>query len=286
MFIFGVLLAFIMTFAKVLDTLLNKKIMVDIDPKLHSLYRIIFVSPILLFAALLNWQLSYEAIILITIYSVFEAFNILFHQMSLSKVEPELVDLISKSKILTVLIFGVAFSLEKIELHSVIGSILFVAGIILMMDLNFRKKNEIKNNKIRLLGIFFQIVSVLCRTAKPFILKHILLNQYASNETVVFLSMPISFITIYLLFRPKIDFNQIKTKIKPYILQSILVAISMILMGYALLFSNVLTVSIIESFSVIILAVLSMIASKKLLKTNKLIGCVIGVIGIIIVIMN
>ena len=281
MYIIGIILAIVMTLSKVIDTLINKKIVDRNDPIMHSMNRIIIVSPLLFFAALSDWYISSDAYLLLFLFALFECFNIVFHQSSLKYLRPYTADVISKSKVITVLIIAIALGITTPNIYTIGGSIVFFVGLILLID---RKNNsEGKEVKSEKLGIMLQTFSVLCRSAKPFILKYILLNELASNETIVFLSMPISLIILLVMFRRKPSIN--RENIKIYSIQSLFVAVSMILVGYAVLNSSEIAVSIIESFSVSILFITSWIIEKERQPLIKIAGVAISLIGMIILVV-
>lgn len=285
MYIYGLILGCIIVVLKVMDIFLNKKVMLNVKPKNHTMYRIIFVMPFLLVAAIINWELKEEAYGLLLLYSIAEAFNILFYQWSLSKLEPEVSELIAQSKIIMVLLVGIGMGLEQPTMLQIIGAILFIFGVILILELRIKKVWAISNcNKDMLLGILFQTISVVCRVIKPYVLKELMVQNLASNETVVFLSMPISLVVIYVIFKPKLDVKEINFKI--YSIQALITGISMILAGYAVLYAGVLTITVTETFVVILLALINWLVYKSKLTVMKSWGLFIGVIGIMLVIIK
>jgi len=279
MYLVGVGLAFLLTLTKVIDTLLNKKIVISGDPIKHSMNRIIIVMPILLVFALGNWHLEREAWWWILFYSLFECFNILFHQSSLKYLKAYTADVISKSKVIMVLIISIGLGVSSFNWYVVIGTFIFFFGLILILD-RFKSLEEKKSN---FLGIVLQTLSVMCRSAKPFIIKMILMDQLASNEVVVFLSMPISLVIIWFVFRRKPSIN--KENFKLYIYQGFFVAASMLLMGYAVLYSSEITVSVIEAFSGGLLFIHSVVFLKEKSNIKRTVGVILSILGLILIVV-
>lgn len=278
MFLVGILLATIMMFSKVFDTLLNKKFVDNYDPIQHSINRIVIVIPILLIASLPNWMITSQALWMLLLYSLFDATNILFHQSSLKYLNPHTADALSKSKVVMVLIFSIALGISKINLPTIIGVLVFFTGLVFVVD--YSKKGSEETKKSSILGIFLQVLSVFSRSVKPFIIKEVLVNNLASNETMVFLSMPIALILLMAIFRKKPSIN--RNNIKLYTIQGVFVALSMILMGYAVLYSNAVAVAVIESFSIIVLILISFILYKKKQSPKVILGVLLATIGAII----
>lgn len=278
MFLVGILLATIMMISKVFDTLLNKKFVDNYDPIQHSINRIVIVIPILLIASLPNWMITSQALWMLLLYSLFDATNILFHQSSLKYLKPHTADAISKSKVVMVLIFSIALGISKINIQTIVGVLVFFTGLVLVVD--YSKKGSETTKKSSILGIFLQVLSVFSRSVKPFIIKEVLVNNLASNETMVFLSMPIALIMLMAIFRKRPSIN--RNNIKLYTIQGVFVALSMILMGYAVLYSNAVAVAVIESFSIIVLILISFILYKKKQSPKVILGVMLATIGAII----
>lgn len=280
MYTLGIVLAFIMTLSKVIDTIINKRIVETSDPVKHSMNRIIIVMPILMIFALSNWYISSKAILLIVLFGLVECFNIVFHQASLKYLKTYTADIISKSKVILVLVIAIGLGISDLNLFIIGGTFIFFFGVILIIDF----ANNLEEKRSNLLGIILQTLSVICRSAKPFIIKSILVDQLASNEVVVFLSMPISFIILWIVFRKKPSIN--KQNIKIYLYQAFFVATSMLLMGYAVYHSSEITVSIIEAFSGAILLLYSIFILKEKSTIKRFIGMTLTIIGLIVIVIT
>lgn len=276
MFYIGILFAFLVALLKAIDTLMNKSVMKEIHPLHHALYRILFVTPILFIAALFNWQIQHHVIWFLLGYGALEAVNILAHQMAVKNSNPLHIEMISKSKVILALIISFVLVIDELSLWKTVGIIIFVIGTILTINFHNEKDGE-KTGRV---GIVLEMISVLARTFKPFILKYCVTNGYISSEMLAFLSMPIAFIILLTIFRPKLNFKEVS--VKKYFLQALVVALSMLASGWAISMSNTVIVNAIESFSVFFIMIISFIIFKKKYTILSIIGLILSTIGIII----
>lgn len=274
----GVLLAVLCALSKAIDTLINKSVMRDVSAANHTLYRIIFVTPILLVAALFNWQLKAESIIFILIYGLLEAVNIFSHQLAVKRSNPLHIEMISKSKVIFTLIISFVLVIDTLSFWKTVGIIVFMTGAVL--TINFQNKND---DTTDLAGIALELVSVLARTFKPFILKSCIQKALISNETMAFLSMIVAFIALFAVLRPKLDFHEIS--LKKYSLQAVVVALGMLLSGWAITGANIVVVNAIESTTVIFIMIISYTLYKKKYTALSIIGSLISVAGIVLAIV-
>ncbi len=274
----GVLLAVLCALSKAIDTLINKSVMRDISATNHTLYRIIFVTPILLVAALFNWQLKAESIVYILIYGLLEAVNIFAHQLAVKKSNPLHIEMISKSKVVFTLIISFVLVIDTLSFWSTLGIVVFMAGTVL--TINFQNKNDDTTN---IKGISLELVSVLARTFKPFILKSCIQKELISNETMAFVSMIIAFGALFAVFRPKLDFKEIS--VKKYSAQALVVALGMLLSGWAIMGANIVVVNAIESTTVIFIMAITFVLYKKKYSILSIIGSLISVAGIVLAIV-
>lgn len=274
----GVLLAVLCALSKAIDTLINKSVMRNVSAANHTLYRIIFVTPILLVAALFNWQLKAESIIFILIYGLLEAVNIFSHQLAVKRSNPLHIEMISKSKVIFTLIISFVLVIDTLSFWKTVGIIVFMTGAVL--TINFQNKND---DTTDLAGIALELVSVLARTFKPFILKSCIQKALISNETMAFLSMIVAFIALFAVLRPKLDFHEIS--LKKYSLQAVVVALGMLLSGWAITGANIVVVNAIESTTVIFIMIISYTLYKKKYTALSIIGSLISVAGIVLAIV-
>ena len=100
---------------------------------------------------------------------------------------------------------------------------------------------------------------------------------------MAFLSMPIAFVVLLIIFRPKLNFREIS--VKKYSLQALVVALSMLASGWAISMSNTVIVNAIESFSVFFIMLISYVLYKKKYKVLSIIGLVLSTIGIVLAIV-
>ncbi len=274
----GVLLAVLCAVSKAIDTLINKSVMRNIPAVQHTLYRIIFVTPILLVAALFNWKLELGGIIYILIYGLLEAVNIFAHQLAVKKSNPLHIEMISKSKVVLTLIVSFVLVIDTLSFWSTLGIVVFMAGTVL--TINFQNKNDDTTN---IKGISLELLSVLVRTFKPFLLKSCIQKGFISNETMAFASMIIAFAVLFAVFRPKLDFKEIS--VKKYSLQALVVALGMLFSGWAIMGSNIVVVNAIESTTVIFVMAITFILYKKKYSVLSIIGSLISVAGIVLAIV-
>lgn len=278
-FYLGIGFAFLVAFLKAIDTLMNKSVMKDIQPLHHALYRILFVTPILFIVSIFHWQIRIEVIWFLLGYGALEAVNILTHQIAVKKSNPLHIEMISKSKVILTLIVSFVLMIDELSLWKTIGIIIFVIGTILTINFHTERDGE-RTGKI---GIILEMISVLARTFKPFILKYCIVNGYISSEMMAFLSMPIAFVVLLIIFRPKLNFREIS--VKKYSLQALVVALSMLASGWAISMSNTVIVNAIESFSVFFIMLISYVLYKKKYKVLSIIGLVLSTIGIVLAIV-
>ncbi len=279
--ILGILFGIAVALLKAFDTLMNKKVMKDISPVHHSLYRILFVTPILLVAALFNWKLDLQkAVWVLLMYGGLEAFNILFHQMAIQKANVVHIELLSKSKIILALIVSFVLGIDALSGPAIAGIAIFTAGTVLVINFNIQRQQGAKTGN---LGLVLEFLSVMCRVLKPFLVKQLLRSGSLSSETLAFISMPIAFVVLLGCYRPKLDFRQIN--VKDYGLQAIIVAASMIISGYAVQYANIVIVSALENISVFVVILFSVLVYKKKYSPIVILGFVLSVAGLVLSIL-
>lgn len=277
LYILGIVLGIFIAITKGIDTSINKSLMGTTSAIEHSLFRIIFVTPVLFIAALLHWQISAASIWWLLIYGLLEAVNILAHQLAIKSLNSVHAEILSKSKSLTTYILSLILVVESVSVKGVMGIVIFTAGLLVAID--FKELDRKKFSSFK--GYVFEIVSVLTRTAKPFILYKLLSEGSISNEVLAFLSMPISFVFIWIVFRPKLCFKSIN--IKDYVGQAVIVGLSMIASGYAILYAGAVVTSMLENLSIFVVCFISCLLSKRKTGYKVWIGATLAIIGVVLV---
>lgn len=277
LFTIGILLGIATATLKGIDTIMNKAIMGNVAAINHSLYRILFVMPVLLAAALFHWHFERVAIIWLLIYGLLEAVNILFHQIAIKNVSSVHVELLSKSKSLMTYIVSLILVTESISIHGIFGMIIFTYAVYLTIDFSLLKDFSKDNKK----GFFSELCSVLARTMKPFILYKLVSSGSISNEVLAMISMPIAFVLIWIIFRPKLSLREIS--VKKYLVQAVVVGISMITSGYAILYAGALLTSMTENFSILVVGGLSYMIYKQRIDKKIWIATLLAIGGIILI---
>lgn len=275
--IVGILFAIGACVLSSIDTLINKDIMSNNSSKVHSILRILFVMPVLLIAALFDWHITPNAILWLCVYGVLEAINIFFHQTAIKVSNPLHIDLISKSKVLLVLIISFVLGIDSLSLLSSIFIVVFVIGTVL--TINFQTEAETEE-KTGFLGIVFEIISVLARCFKPFILKYTITNDLISSSTLAFLSMPIALIILLIMFRPSINFKEINYK--KYILQAVVVGVGMLFGVWSVEYGNAVISNTIAACTVVIIMLYELIFNHKKYKPLSYVGVTVALASIIL----
>lgn len=272
----GLLFALLCAITKAIDTLINKSVMENQSAVQHSLLRIVFVTPVLLIAAVLNWKLEAGVWWYLLLYGLLEAVNIYCHQLAVKKSEPLHIEIISKSKVIFVLIVSFLLGIDRLSWQSTLGIAVFMAGTVLTINFQNRQSRD----HTGWAGIVLETVSVLARTFKPFVLKVCVQKSLISNETMAFLSMFIAFGVLYAAFRPKLDFKAIS--VKKYTGQAIVVGLGMLLSGWAVIYANTVIVNAIESTTVFFVMAFSGLVLRKKYNLLTVVGSLIAVAGIVL----
>lgn len=275
MAVLGLLFALLDSLSKAIDTLINKKIMRTRSAEEHVVLRIMFVIPIFFIASLFNWRFEAGCIGFLLLYGALEAVNIFCHQLAVKSSNAVHVEMIAKSKVLLAMIVSFVLVIDTLSVGGVIGIVVFVAGAVL--TINFQNKND---DRTGAKGIFFEIVSVIARTFKPFILKTCVKRGLISNETMLFFSMVVALVLLFAVLRPRIDLKTVP--VKAYTAQAAMVAAGMILSGWAVIYANIVIVNAIESMSVFFVMLISAVLYKKKYTALSAIGCALSVLGIVI----
>lgn len=275
----GITFAVLCALSKAIDTLINKDVMRNVSATNHSLYRIIFVTPVLLVAALFNWRLTAESVPYILIYGILEAINIFAHQLAVKKSDSLHVEIISKSKVIFTLIISFVLMIDTLSLGSTVGIAVFMIGTV--MTINFQNKGVADKTDWR--GVILEIISVLARTFKPFMLKSCIQKGLISNETMAFVSMIIAFAVLIAVFRPRLDIKEIS--VKKYSFQAVIVGLGMLLSGWAITYANIVVVNAIESTTVIFVMAVSYLLYKKKYSLLTILGSLLSVVGIVLAIV-
>ena len=275
MAVLGLLFALLDSLSKAIDTLINKKIMRTRSAEEHAVLRIMFVIPIFFIASLFNWRFEAGCIGFLLLYGALEAVNIFCHQLAVKSSNAVHVEMIAKSKVLLAMIVSFVLVIDTLSVGGVIGIVVFVAGAVL--TINFQNKND---DRTGAKGIFFEIVSVIARTFKPFILKTCVKRGLISNETMLFFSMVVALVLLFAVLRPRIDLKTVP--VKAYTAQAAMVAAGMILSGWAVIYANIVIVNAIESMSVFFVMLISAVLYKKKYTALSAIGCALSVLGIVI----
>ena len=275
----GILFAVLCALSKAIDTLLNKSVMRNVSAANHAIYRIVFVTPVLLIAACLNWQLEVACLPYVLLYGVLESINIFSHQLAVKRSNPLHIEIISKSKIIFTLILSFVLMIDQLSFWSTIGISVFMVGTAL--TINFQRKGEDERTDMR--GVGLEIVSVLARTFKPFILKSCTQKGLTSSETMAFLSMIVAFLVLLAVFRPRLDYKEIS--VPKYAAQAIIVGLGMLLSGWAITRANIVVVNAIESTTIVFIMAISYVLYKKKYSLLTIIGSIIAVAGITLAIV-
>ena len=274
----GILLGLIIALLKAMDSIMNKSIMDNISPIHHSIYRIIFVSPILLIAALANWHIQLDKVWhLVLQYGVIEAVNILFHQKAIKVGNLVFIELLSRSKTIFALVLSFVLVIDTPSTLAVVGIIVFTIATYFTVTKRVEAKTGEKTSHISLL---YEMISVLSRVVKPFLIKGILTAELISSETIAFLSMPIALVCLMVVYRPKLNFKEINCK--KYSLQALVVAAGMLIGVYAVKFANIVTVSAVENFSVFFVILFAVIVQKRKYPLTVFIGLGLAICGLIL----
>jgi len=271
----GLIFAVLCALSKAVDTFINKDVMRNQSATNHVFYRIIFVTPILFIASLFNWDFNVKVIWYLLLFGLLEAINIFCHQTAIKKSNSLHIELVSKSKVIFALIVSFVLAIDKLSFWKIIGIAVFMIGAV--MSINFQNKNDDKTTP---LGLGLEIISVLARTFKPFILKTCIQKSLVSNETMSFLSMIVAFVILFACFRPKLDFKGVS--FKKYTGQALVVGAGMLLSGWAVIFANTVIVNAIESTSVIFIMFLGFFITKKKYSFITILGSIISIIGIVL----
>lgn len=259
LFYIGILLGLLTAILQGVDTYLNKDLMNNVTAYEHSAYRIIFVIPYFIIAALLNWNFNIDAIPYLLIFGLIESLNIVFHQLSIKSLNPVHNEMLSKSNVIFVYIFSIILVEESIKTSGIISIVLFALGMLMTIDFSNIKHMGLK-------GDIFELLSVILRAIKPFILREILLSGNISNEVLNLMSMIIAVIVILITFRPKLDFKGINIKL--YSIQSLIVGSNMLALGYSVLYAGPILSSMLNSLSMFFVMILMYLFKHK--KTNAL----------------
>ena len=275
----GIVFAILCAVTKAIDTLINKNVMQNQSAINHSFFRIIFVAPVLFIASLFHWHFEAGVWWYLIIYGVLEAINIVCHQQAVKKSNPLHIEIISKSKVLFAIIVSFVLMIDRLTLWSTLGIIVFVTGTVLAI--NVQNKND--EEKTTATGVILELISVLARTFKPFLLKICLQKSLISNETMAFLSMVVAFVVLFVLVRPKLSFKEIS--VPKYFAQACIVGIGMLLSGWAIMNANTIIVNAIESTTVIFIMIISYFLYKKKYPLLSILGSIISIIGIVLAIV-
>ena len=274
----GILLGLIIALLKAMDSIMNKSIMEATSPIHHSIYRILFVSPILLVAALFNWQIQLDKVWhFVVLYGVIEAVNILFHQKAIKAGNLVFIELLSRSKTIFALILSFVLVIDTPSALAVGGIIVFTIATYFTVTKKVEGKTGEKTSHMSLL---YEMISVLARVVKPFLIKGILTAELISSETIAFLSMPIALVCLLAVYRPKLDFKKINCK--KYALQALVVAAGMLIGVYAVKYANIVTVSAVENFSVFYVILFAVLVQKRKYPLTVFIGLGLAICGLIL----
>lgn len=274
----GILLGLIIALLKAMDSIMNKSIMENMSPIHHSIYRIIFVSPILLIAALANWHIQLDKVWhLVLLYGVIEAVNILFHQKAIKAGNLVFIELLSRSKTIFALILSFVLVIDTPSPWAVAGIVVFTIATYFTVTKRVEGKTGEKSTPLSLL---YEMISVLARVVKPFLIKGILTAELISSETIAFLSMPIALVCLMVVYRPKLNFKEINCK--KYSLQALVVAAGMLVGVYAVKYANIVTVSAVENFSIFFVILFAVIVQKRKYPLTVFIGLGLAICGLIL----
>ena len=274
----GILFAVLCALSKAIDTLLNKSVMRSVSAANHAIYRIVFVTPVLLIAALFNWRLEVACLPYVLLYGILESINIFSHQLAVKRSNPLHIEIVSKSKIIFTLILSFVLMIDQLSFWSTIGIAVFMIGTVL--TINFQRKGEERTD---MRGVGLEIISVLARTFKPFILKSCIQKGLTSSETMAFLSMIVAFFVLLAVFRPRLDYKEIS--VPKYAAQAIIVGLGMLLSGWAITQANIVVVNAIESTTIVFIMAISYLLYKKKYSLLTIIGSLVSVVGIVLAIV-
>lgn len=274
---YGIGLGIIVAILKAVDTLFSKSLAIDKSTQNHAFYCIVFTIPFLMCMALFNWNLKMTSFYLVVVYGLLEAVNIYCHQKAIKLLNPIHTELLSKSKTLMIYIVSIILLVESVTVEGIVAIILFMVGIFVSIDFSLMDYRKFSNIK----GYIFEIISVVMRTIKPFVLRRILITGEISNEVLVLLSMIIAGGLIFIFFRP--EFNLKKNDIKNYLLRAGIDSVAMVLSGYAVLYAGALLTSMLENLSIFLVAIMSYFVYKKKVSLKIWIGIIFVTTSLILI---
>lgn len=277
--IWGIIFAIIWVILSIFDNFINKKLIDKQNAMTHTFLRCLSVIPFLFLFSLRNWVFKKEAIIYLLIYTVLECINILCRQIAVKKCNVVYVEALSKTKIIFGLLVSYLFAVDILTTKQFIIMIIFVFGLIMMLD--FKKMKE--NKGLTLSGLLLELTSNLFKAFKPFVMKAAVTKGYISNETLGVFSMIIIVVFLAIVFRPKIDLKTLP--IKKYSLIGIICGVSMFVSSYAYLWANTNIVNAIGSTTVVIMMISSYIFENKKYSISSIIGSIICMLSIILLVL-
>lgn len=278
----GLCIAFIVPAISAIVVFMNKKLTKRIGLAEHSICQIIFRIPFLLIASIATWKYTNELIPYVLIFGALEAIDIMVYLWSLKRLDATLFELLGMSNILIALFFGAVVGLEIIEDKVITGSIIFMSAILLAMNINIKDLKEIKNSK-EFMAMLLRLGQVTVKTYKMFLIKDLIIKGIASNEVIILFSSIVQLSILMIIFRPKINLKE--TNYWNFTMQGILVMVSTVATGYAMITIGVVTLNVIKTSSTLMLILIYALIDKKLPTIRKSAGVVLGTVGLIITIL-
>lgn len=263
----------------------------DIAINKYNMYKILFGTALgsfllqIVYGFIIGFEITSKSLILVLLYGICMLFGYMFYVLSLKKLPVGLTGLIESGSLFAFLFIDSMIGYFKITPYFIFLFAIFIFSIYLFSSDSLKFKDEIKNKKIQLAGIFILLISMLFYGVEPYLIKtasNMGANEVAINIGYYVVAIPYFFFMLKR-SKPQSDkqekgnFNMLKLIVLISIFESLYYLFGT--MGY--IGESPIINAIIHEIRVFLLVILSVIAKTDKITIKKVIAMVLGIISVI-----
>lgn len=260
----------------------------DIAVNKFSIYKVLLYTSIIsfvfqiLYAFYVGISITAQAIPVILIYGLIILLGYLCYVNALKNIPIGLAALLENLDLFIILIIDILFGNLILTSKFIFLFVLFIISILWFSLETNRVKDEIKFKKIKFVGVFFILLSVLFYGIEPYIIKYA--NALGANEVAINFGYSVFAIPFFFFQSKKSGVLTKENNNKKFLILVVLIgffeAIYYIFGTIGYIYETPIIVNIIQEIRVFLLVILSVVFKTDKMNLKKVIAILLGMISI------
>lgn len=259
-----------------INVVVAKRNLKDLDSNTHIFLKYASVSIFALFASIIDWSLTItlQTLFLITLVATTRAIYGYTYSYLLKEMNTAVVSFIIQSHVFLVLLIEILLGLEINYMMLIIAGVLLMIGAYLTLQVN---SSEFVFTRKSIAFLFIAYISIGIR---PFFIRPLLQTNSINSFTLLFFEFALTSLIFAITFKPKL--RQLSRKYyKDYGIQGALSLVGNISSNYGLTYGIATITTMMLSFELVIVLLLSFLFLKERIKRGQVLGIIIGLSAII-----